>query len=96
MVPGIDEIVQEISRRAQVLVEPRLKRVINATGVIIHTNLGRSVLAEEAVKAIMKVATGYSNLEYDLEKGIRGSRHDHCTSVLKRLTSAGDSPRRQQ
>ncbi len=91
MVPGIDEIVEEISRRAQVLVEPRLKRVINATGVIIHTNLGRSVLAEEAVKAIMKVATGYSNLEYDLEKGIRGSRHDHCTSVLKRLTSAGDS-----
>lgn len=91
MVPVIDEIVREISMLAQTLVEPRLRRVINATGVIIHTNLGRSVLAEEAAKAIMRVAAGYCNLEYDLEKGIRGSRHDHCISVLKRLTSAGDS-----
>lgn len=90
-VPGIDEIVEEVARRTQVLVEPGLKRVINATGVIIHTNLGRSVLAEEAVNAIMKVARGYSNLEYDLERGTRGSRYDHCTSVLKRLTSAGDA-----
>ena len=90
-VPGIDGIVQEVSRLTQTLVEPGLKRVINATGVIIHTNLGRSVLAEEAVNAIMKVATGYCNLEYDLEKGTRGSRYDHCASVLKRLTSAGDA-----
>ena len=90
-VPGIDEIVEEISHRTQVLVEPGLKRVINATGVIIHTNLGRSVLAKEAVDAIMNVATGYSNLEYDLKKGTRGSRYDHCTAVLKRLTPAGDA-----
>lgn len=90
-VPGIDTIVDEVSRLAQALVEPHLKRVINATGVIIHTNLGRSVLSEEAVNAIMKVATGYCNLEYNLGKGIRGSRYDHCASVLKRLTSAGDA-----
>lgn len=90
-VPGVEQIVQEVSRQTQALMEPGLKRVINATGVIIHTNLGRSVLAEEAVRAIMKVATGYSNLEYNLEKGTRGSRYGHCTSVLKRLTSAGDA-----
>ncbi len=90
-VPGIDTIVDEVSRLAQALVEPHLKRVINATGVIIHTNLGRSVLVEEAVNAIMKVATGYCNLEYNLVTGVRGSRYDHCTSVLKRLTSAGDA-----
>ncbi len=90
-VPAVDEIVREVARRAQALVEPGLKRVINATGVIIHTNLGRSTLAKEAVEAITKIATGYSNLEYDLEKGTRGSRYDHCASVLKRLTSAEDT-----
>ncbi|MBP1748611.1 MAG: selenocysteine synthase, partial [Deltaproteobacteria bacterium] len=90
-VPGIDEIVREISCRTQAFIEPGLKRVINATGVIIHTNLGRSVLAKEAVEAILKIATGYSNLEYDLEKGTRGSRYNHCTSVLKRLTFAGEA-----
>ncbi|MCK9228440.1 MAG: L-seryl-tRNA(Sec) selenium transferase [Syntrophorhabdaceae bacterium] len=91
VVPGIDEIIREVSLRTQALVEPGLKRVINATGVIIHTNLGRSVLAKEAIDAIMKIATGYSNLEYNLEKGTRGSRYDHCAAVLKRLTSAGDA-----
>jgi L-seryl-tRNA(Ser) seleniumtransferase len=90
-VPGIEEIVDDVSRLTQALVEPGLKRVINATGVIIHTNLGRSVLAREAVDAIMKVATGYCNLEYNLGTGTRGSRYDHCTAVLKRLTSAGDA-----
>lgn len=90
-VPAVEEIVQEVSHRTREFLVPGLKRVINATGVIIHTNLGRSVLAGEAINAIMKVATGYSNLEYDLRKGTRGSRHDHCASVLKRLTNAGDA-----
>jgi L-seryl-tRNA(Ser) seleniumtransferase len=90
-VPAVDEIMREIGFRAETLVAPGLKRVINATGVIIHTNLGRSVLAGEAINAIMKVAMGYCNLEYDLAKGARGSRYDHCTAVLKRLTSAGDA-----
>lgn len=90
-VPAIDEIMREIELRAGALVAPGLKRVINATGVIVHTNLGRSVLPGEAMNAIMKVAMGYCNLEYDLVKGARGSRYDHCAAVLKRLTSAGDA-----
>ncbi len=90
-VPSIDEIVTAVGIRAAALIEPGLKRVINATGVIIHTNLGRSLLARRAVNAIMRVAMGYSNLEYDIEKGARGSRYDHCRSVLRRLTGAEDA-----
>jgi L-seryl-tRNA(Ser) seleniumtransferase len=90
-VPSVDEIVTAVGVRAAALIEPGLKRVINATGVIIHTNLGRSLLARRAVNAIMRVATGYCNLEYDIEKGERGSRYDHCRSVLKRLTGAEDA-----
>jgi len=90
-VPSIDEIVTAVGIRAAVLIEPGLKRVINATGIIIHTNLGRSLLASRAVNAIMRVATGYSNLEYDIEKGERGSRYDHCRSVLRTLTGAEDA-----
>jgi L-seryl-tRNA(Ser) seleniumtransferase len=65
-----------------------LKRVINATGVVIHTNLGRAPLSREAIDAMTRVAGGYSNLEYDLEAGERGSRYDHCARSLCRLTGA--------
>ncbi len=67
---------------------PRFRRVLNATGVIVHTNLGRSVLAEEAVEAVQGACCGYSNLEFDLEKGERGSRYSHVESLLCRLTGA--------
>ncbi len=67
---------------------PSLKRVINATGVVVHTNLGRSPLAEEAVEAILRVSKWYSNLEYDLMKGKRGSRYVHVEEVLKEITGA--------
>ena len=67
---------------------PRLRRVLNATGVVVHTNLGRAPLAEEAVKRVAEVARGYSNLEYDLVEGARGSRQDHVAAVLSRLTGA--------
>jgi len=90
-VPSVDEIVTAVGVSAASLIEPGLRRVINATGVIIHTNLGRSLLAMRAVNAIMRVATGYSNLEYDIEKGARGSRYVHCRSVLKRLTGAEEA-----
>lgn len=63
----------------------RLQAVINASGVIIHTNLGRSLLAESAQKAVQHVANHYCNLEYDLRQGERGSRHTQITQVLKRL-----------
>ena len=67
---------------------PRLRRVINATGVIVHTNLGRAPLAEAAIDRVREVAAGYSNLEYDLVLGGRGSRQDHITEILSRLTGA--------
>ena len=68
-----------------------LVRVVNATGVILHTNLGRSVLSERALLAAREAATGYSNLEYDLLSGDRGSRYDHAVALLRELTSAEDA-----
>jgi L-seryl-tRNA(Ser) seleniumtransferase len=67
---------------------PRLRRVLNATGIVVHTNLGRAPLAEEAVARVAEVAYGYSNLEYDLAEGSRGSRQDHVAAILRRLTGA--------
>lgn len=67
---------------------PRLKRVVNATGIIVHTNLGRSVLAPEALEAVLAAAGGYSNLEYDLGKGQRGSRHDLISDLICEITGA--------
>jgi L-seryl-tRNA(Ser) seleniumtransferase len=67
---------------------PRLRRVLNATGVVIHTNLGRAPLAEEALAHVVETARGYSNLEYDLAEGARGSRQDHAAAILRRLTGA--------
>jgi len=67
---------------------PHLRRVINATGVIVHTNLGRAPLAEVALDRVCEIARGYSNLEYDLVAGRRGSRQDHVTDILRRLTGA--------
>lgn len=68
--------------------ENRLKRVVNATGVVIHTNLGRSILSKEAVKNVVNVALNYSNLEFDVEKGERGSRYSHVEELLKSITGA--------
>src|SRR5918995_1537806 len=68
-----------------------LRRVVNATGVVLHTNLGRSVLSERAALAAYDVATGYSNLEYDLHSGARGSRDDHAVPLLRELTGAEDA-----
>jgi L-seryl-tRNA(Ser) seleniumtransferase len=68
-----------------------LGRVINATGVVLHTNLGRSVLSGRAVAAVTAMARGYSNLEFDLASGGRGSRYDHAVPLLKELTGAQDA-----
>jgi L-seryl-tRNA(Ser) seleniumtransferase len=67
---------------------PRLRRALNATGVIVHTNLGRAPLAEAALARLHEVGRGYSNLEYDLQEGARGSRQDHVAPLLRRLTGA--------
>jgi L-seryl-tRNA(Ser) seleniumtransferase len=66
----------------------RLRRALNATGVIVHTNLGRAPLAEAALERVREVGGGYSNLEYDLSAGTRGSRQDHVAGILRRLTGA--------
>jgi L-seryl-tRNA(Ser) seleniumtransferase len=70
---------------------PSLRRVINATGVILHTNLGRAPLPEAAIHAIQQVAEGFSNLEYDIATGQRGSRYSHCVGLLTQLTGAEDA-----
>ena len=67
---------------------PRLQRVLNATGVVLHTNLGRAPLAEAALARVLEVGGGYSNLEYDLTAGARGARQDHLAPLLRRLTGA--------
>jgi L-seryl-tRNA(Ser) seleniumtransferase len=67
---------------------PRLRRALNATGVIVHTNLGRAPLPEAALARALEVGRGYSNLEYDLAAGSRGSRQDHVAGILRRLTGA--------
>jgi len=81
----LDQILADLETRGQ----PTLARVINATGVIVHTNLGRAPLSEDTRAAMDLVAQGYSNLEYDLSDGSRGSRYDHAEGLLKRLTGAG-------
>ena len=68
--------------------QPRLRRVLNATGIVVHTNLGRAPLAEGALARVVEVGRGYSNLEYDLVRGERGSRQGHVGAVLRRLTGA--------
>jgi len=70
---------------------PSLRPVINATGVVLHTNLGRAPLARAAIDAMVDVSSGYSNLEYDLDAGARGSRYDHCAELLRELTGAEDA-----
>ncbi|HYC51071.1 MAG TPA: L-seryl-tRNA(Sec) selenium transferase [Gemmatimonadaceae bacterium] len=70
---------------------PSLRRVINATGVVLHTNLGRAPLAPVALAAVQSAAAGYSNLEYDLDRGTRGSRYTHCVALLRELTGAEDA-----
>jgi L-seryl-tRNA(Ser) seleniumtransferase len=70
---------------------PHLRRVINATGVIVHTNLGRAPLAPAAIERVREVAAGYSNMEYDLAAGGRGSRQEHVTAILRQLTGAESS-----
>jgi L-seryl-tRNA(Ser) seleniumtransferase len=83
--------VASVASAVQNLNQPSLRRVINATGVVLHTNLGRAPLAESAVKAIVEIAGGFTNLEYDLASGARGSRYTHCVGLLRQLTGAEDA-----
>lgn len=84
----IDSLAAMVASRVDLTSRRSLRRVINATGIIVHTNLGRSPLSAAAVAAVAEVAGGYSTLEYDVETGERGSRHVHCEQLICRLTGA--------
>ena len=88
--PRGDAILAEVEQRLLDEGKPSLRPVINASGVIIHTNLGRSPLSDDTVAAMTRVARGYSNLEFDLGTGERGSRYEHCGRLLAALTGAED------
>ena len=87
---GVD-ILQRARDHVAALSSPSLRNVINATGVLVHTNLGRAPLSRLAQAAVTRTASGYSNLELDLGSGARGSRQDHAQSLLRELTGAQDA-----
>ena len=84
-------VLEEARRQLETAARPSLRPVLNGTGVVLHTNLGRAPLDPGAGRAVRRVAEGYSNLEYDLEEGARGSRYDHCVELLSGLTGAGSA-----
>jgi len=86
--PSHTALLSVISERLEAWGRPTLRSIINATGVIIHTNLGRSPLCADTLAAMVAVGEGYSNLEYDLQAGQRGSRYVHAEELLRRLTGA--------
>ena len=87
----ITDWAERIESRIRAATTRSLRPVFNATGVVLHTNLGRAPLAESAIDAVREVAEGFSNLEYDLESGARGSRYVHCVDLLRELTGAEDA-----
>ena len=87
--PTMDGLLDRVLADLETRSAPTLRRVINATGVIIHTNLGRAPLSEDTRAAMDLVAQGYSNLEYDLALGSRSSRYEHAEQLLRHLTGAG-------
>lgn len=86
-----DSILDRIDKKIQKLSAFSLIPVINATGVVIHTNLGRSILSESVMQHVQEISCGYSNLEYDMEKGARGKRYSHIQQLLNEITGAENS-----
>ncbi|HEX8969847.1 MAG TPA: L-seryl-tRNA(Sec) selenium transferase [Chloroflexota bacterium] len=87
----LEDVTRLVEERVNAVTASRLKPVLNASGVIIHTNLGRAPLSPAAVRAVQDAALGYTNLEYELGPGERGSRHNLVTDHLRRLTGAEDA-----
>jgi L-seryl-tRNA(Ser) seleniumtransferase len=83
----VDAVSAAVARSTR----PSLRRVLNGTGVVLHTNLGRAPLAQSAIDAVAAVASGFSNVEFDIESGQRGSRYVHCAALLRELTGAEDA-----
>jgi L-seryl-tRNA(Ser) seleniumtransferase len=90
-IPTQEEILESVRQTLDSWIEPTLKEVINASGVLLHTNLGRAPLSRSAIEAIQTMASGYSTLEYELDKGRRGSRAIHTEELLRHLTGAEGS-----
>jgi L-seryl-tRNA(Ser) seleniumtransferase len=88
---SLEAIDGDIQEQLRILSSFSLRRVINATGIVIHTNLGRSVLSERILGNVVNAAAGYSNLEYDLAAGRRGQRHTHTQRLLSEITGAEDA-----
>ncbi|MDO8283292.1 MAG: L-seryl-tRNA(Sec) selenium transferase [Thermodesulfovibrionia bacterium] len=88
---SLDALSPDIERVLKELSAYKLRPVINATGVVIHTNLGRAILSDEAIKNITNVAASYSNLEYDLSSAKRGKRYSHLNDIVLELTGAEDA-----
>lgn len=89
--PSAEELAQRVADLLREAGQTRLRRVINATGVLLHTNLGRATLAESAAQAVLAVAGGHANLETDEESGARGDRYAHVSALLCELTGAEDA-----
>jgi len=87
---SLASMAPDISLNVKRLATPSLRRLINATGIVVHTNLGRSILSERIMENVSTIATGYSNLEYDLASGSRGKRHTHIKRLLREITGAED------
>jgi L-seryl-tRNA(Ser) seleniumtransferase len=89
--PSAEEAARRVSVRLAALARVSLRKVVNATGIVLHTNLGRAPLGAEAMERVLSVARGYSNLEFNLEDGARGLRYDHVRPLLCVLTGAEDA-----
>lgn len=85
-----DELVKSVLQKYEEITKPSLQKIINATGVIVHTNLGRSLIDANAFERVKGVVTSYNNLEYDLEKGKRGERYSHISDAICRLLGCED------
>jgi len=83
-----ENILEKIIKTVYLKQRNHLRRVINATGTILHTNLGRAVLSKDAINAVLEVSSRYNNLEYDLDKGERGSRYSHVEDIICKVTGA--------
>lgn len=84
----LESVSRQMVEKLKIISKPSLRQVVNATGVVVHTNLGRSILSNTVMKKFRPLSGGYSNLEYDLDRGARGSRYAHVEKILKELTFA--------
>lgn len=87
-IPSGEELMKNIKLQIDESRKKSLRRVINATGVVLHTNLGRANLSKRACESVLEAAGAYSNLEYDIASGTRGSRHDHVEQLIRKITGA--------